>query len=200
VDFGVRITEPIADFFRSQVAEPVIPSEDAPLTIFTRRAGETATLTVSGAAEARAVLQRSLDTIRWQTLQTGRTDAIGVASFDVLATTTAFYRGVVEGTGTTSPVRGVVEAPAPPSVPGRTAFASPPTFSAAGFANAVYLGGSVQDLDAALAAAGATGAWAQTPDGEWVLYVAGAGSVNAAFLVAFPQGFTTASALTLVRQ
>ena len=90
-------------------------------------------------------------------------------------------------------------ATAPPSALGT--FAAPPVFPPTGarIAQAVFLGGTTQQLDAALQASNATGAWAQTSDGTFYLYVVGAPSfVNAPFLQQFPNGFTSARALTIV--
>ena len=54
-------------------------------------------------------------------------------------------------------------------------------------------------LDAALTAARATGAWAQSSEGTFVLYVVGAPSfVNERFMRTFPNGFASTTALTVV--
>jgi hypothetical protein len=82
---------------------------------------------------------------------------------------------------------------------GAGTFASTPVFSAGGLAQVVYNGGSVAQLDAAISGAGAQGAWAQTSNGQFVLYIVNGGFVNDAFKAAFPNGFSGVTALTLVK-
>ncbi|MFA7249375.1 MAG: hypothetical protein WC273_07030 [Dehalococcoidia bacterium] len=78
-----------------------------------------------------------------------------------------------------------------------SAFASRPVYSSQKLAQVVFNGGSVAGLDAGLRTVGATGAWAQNAQGDFILYVVGGGFVNDPFKVAFPGGFPTATAMTL---
>ena len=100
------------------------------------------------------------------------------------------------------------DAPATPTTPttpagttGPGTFAAAPVFSSGDskLAQAVFNGGSFAQLDTALTANNARGAWAQTPTGAFVLYIVGAPSfVNAPIVSAFPTGFPGVVALTLV--
>jgi hypothetical protein len=68
-------------------------------------------------------------------------------------------------------------------------------------AQAVYLGGTLLQLEGALVSVEASGAWAQAAGGTYQLYVVGAPpSVNAGFAAMFPGGFDTPTALTLVHE
>ena len=79
-------------------------------------------------------------------------------------------------------------------------FASPPTFGTSGQALAVFLGGSVADLEIAAKAAGATGVWAQDANGAFqVLVLGGPSFINDGFRGSFPGGFPANTALTLTR-
>ncbi len=112
-------------------------------------------------------------------------------------------------TATPSPVASAV-APTPISTPVPTAppaatsagtFVAQPAFPPTGtrLAQVVFRGGTVAQLDAALTTARSTGAWAQSSDGTFVLYVVGAPSfVNDRFMRTFPNGFATTTALTVV--
>ena len=63
----------------------------------------------------------------------------------------------------------------------------------------VFNGGTVAQLGTALASASATGVWAQDAKGNFVAWIGGApDSVNKPFMDAFPNGFTGATALTVV--
>jgi hypothetical protein len=98
---------------------------------------------------------------------------------------------IVSGSGTTTP---------PPSggTGGSGTFAAAPVFSASKLANVVFMGGTVAQLDAALVANNATGAWAQNAQGKFILYVVNGGFVNDEFKAAFPNGLPNPSALTVV--
>ncbi|MDO8678734.1 MAG: hypothetical protein Q7R30_09250, partial [Acidobacteriota bacterium] len=79
-------------------------------------------------------------------------------------------------------------------------FAAPPLFGASGQAAVVFLGGSVDQLDAAAAGAGATGVWVQDSGGAFqLLVVRGPSFLRDGFTARFPGGFTTATAATLLR-
>lgn len=81
-----------------------------------------------------------------------------------------------------------------------TGFATPPNFGAGGQAAVVFLGGSVDDLEAAARASGANGAWAQDAEGRFqLLVVGGPAFLRDDFAARFPAGFATATALTLTR-
>ena len=97
------------------------------------------------------------------------------------------------GTGTASP------SPAPAPTPaGR--FAAAPIFGPGGQALAVFDGGSVDQLEAAAHATGATGIWAQDPRGSYqLLIVHGPAFANAAFRATFSAGFPGVTGLFLFR-
>lgn len=79
------------------------------------------------------------------------------------------------------------------------AFASVPVFDMRGTALAVFLGGTVADLEAGAQQQGATGVWAQDATGGYqLLVVSGPTFLKAPFLAAFPQGVKS-TAVTLVR-
>ena len=79
-------------------------------------------------------------------------------------------------------------------------FAAPPVFGASGQAAVVFLGGSVDQLEAAAASAGATGVWVQDSGGAFQpLVVRGPSFLRDGFTARFPGGFTTATAATLIR-
>lgn len=101
---------------------------------------------------------------------------------------------------------GTVRAEAPPgpstNAPGVGAtsgtFVAPPAFSSGNLAASVFNGGTVAQLDSALAAVAAAGAWAQDASGEYRLYIVNGGFVNDGFRAAFPDGFANQIAITLV--
>ena len=89
--------------------------------------------------------------------------------------------------------------PTPTPTPSGT-FATRPAFGPSGQSLAVYLGGTVDQLEAAASAIGATGVWAQEASGAYrLLIVRGPAFANAPFRSAFPQGFATTTAFTLTR-
>jgi len=77
-------------------------------------------------------------------------------------------------------------------------FAQTPVFSSTGLAQVVFNGGTLAQLEAALTAAGAEGAWGQSSNGTFHLYIVGGGFVNDGFRQAFPNGFSGVTAMTLV--
>lgn len=79
-------------------------------------------------------------------------------------------------------------------------FAAPPVFPSTGarLAQVVFTGGTIAQLDTALTSVNASGAWAQSANGTFFLYIVGAPTfVNLPFQQAFPSGFTTTTALTV---
>jgi len=95
-----------------------------------------------------------------------------------------------------------LRAGAAPSIPAPATgtFAAAPRFGPSGQALVVFNGGSVDQLETAAQAGGATGVWAQDAGGTYqLLVVRGPVFVNAAFRAAFPAGLRAATALTLTR-
>ncbi|MGE3858332.1 MAG: YDG domain-containing protein [Dehalococcoidia bacterium] len=89
-----------------------------------------------------------------------------------------------------------------PVVPGASsgAFAAPPVFGASGQAFAVYRGGDVETLEAAVRGVGGTGVWVQDAGGAFRLLIAGGPAfLRDEFVAAFPGGLGPAVAVTLVR-
>lgn len=89
-----------------------------------------------------------------------------------------------------------------PIAPPAGSFVSPPVFSSGepALAFVVFTGGSVAQLEGALRSVGATGAWAQSASGAFVLYiVSGPEFVNTPAVAAVPGNFGRLTALTLVR-
>ena len=90
--------------------------------------------------------------------------------------------------------------PVSPAGAQTSGFASPPVFSKLGVAHVVFLGGSVADLEAAAAASGASGVWAQDRTGQYSrLVIGGPSFVNARFRLAFAQGFAGPTPVYLIR-
>lgn len=86
----------------------------------------------------------------------------------------------------------------PPGAGG--SFAATPVFGASRYALAVYLGGSVDQLEAAARAASASGAWVQDGDGtHQLLVVGGPAFLNATFRARLPVRFAQPTAVTLTR-
>jgi hypothetical protein len=89
-------------------------------------------------------------------------------------------------------------APTPPPLSGT--FVATPRFGPTGLALAVFGGGSVDQVEAAALAGGATGVWAQDGGGAYqLLIVHGPTFANAAFRTAFAEGFPGVTAMTLTR-
>ncbi len=79
-------------------------------------------------------------------------------------------------------------------------FAGAPNFGAGTQAAVVFLGGSVDQLEAAARASGANGVWAQDAGGRFQLLVVGGPTfLRDAFTAQFRGGFATSTALTLTR-
>lgn len=113
--------------------------------------------------------------------------------------------GVGRASGTTGTLTGVVArsaAPAPAATPsaGAGTFVAAPVFGSGTLAQVVFAGGTVAQLEAALIANGASGAWAQDASGRFLSYIVGVGFVNNDFYAAFPKGFASATALTVVKK
>lgn len=118
----------------------------------------------------------------------------GVAASGPVAAT------AIEMRNTATPPSSPTPTPATPGSSARGSFASPPTFGAGGLALVVFNGGSVDDLEVAAKQAGATGVWAQSAGGQYVLLILGAPAfVNDSFRKTFPSGFATAIAVTVTR-
>ena len=101
--------------------------------------------------------------------------------------------------GEPTPTSTPVPTPTPTPTPTGT-FAGTPVFSATGQALAVFHGGTVDQLESASMAIGATGIWAQESNGTYqLLIVRGPVFANAPFRSAFPTGFLGATGLTLRR-
>ena len=114
-------------------------------------------------------------------------EVVAVAANAQTATTTVSVR-----TSTSAVVAAAAGAPG--------SFIAAPVFSTTGLALAVYNGGSVAQLEATARAAGVSGAWAQDASGIYQLLILnGPTFVNDGFRARFPNGFSTAVALTLVR-
>ena len=79
-------------------------------------------------------------------------------------------------------------------------FAAVPVFGATGLASAVFMGGSVDQLETVTLAVGASGAWVQAADGSFSILIAGGPSfLKDAFKSKSPKGFLGPTAVTLVR-
>lgn len=79
-------------------------------------------------------------------------------------------------------------------------FASTPVFDARGTAFAVFGGGTIAQLEAVAEQVGASGVWVQDGAGTYqLLVVKGPSFLTAPFTTAFSGGFTSATAVTLVR-
>ncbi|MGE3856795.1 MAG: hypothetical protein AB7G21_07545 [Dehalococcoidia bacterium] len=79
-------------------------------------------------------------------------------------------------------------------------FSSPPVFTDSGISLAVFTGGSVDDLQSAASAAGASGVWAQDGRGALhLLVIGGPAFLGQPFRDAIPAGFAGSTAVMLVR-
>ena len=103
----------------------------------------------------------------------------------------------------TALVVGVLALPGAPGVAqaqASGAFAAPPNLGTGTQEAAVFLGGSVDQLEAAARGAGANGVWAQDSGGRFQLLVVGGPSfLREAFAAPFPAGFASSTAVTLTR-
>ena len=78
-------------------------------------------------------------------------------------------------------------------------FSNRPTFTADGLANVVFMGGTVDQLEAAALAAGSNGVWAQDGSGAFqVIVVGGPSFLKDGFRARFPSGLSV-SAVTVTR-
>lgn len=90
--------------------------------------------------------------------------------------------------------------PTPTPTPGDGTFASAPTFGTGTAGMAVFNGGTVEQLAAAVTAAGGTSVWVQDANGTWRVMVVGAAAfINAGFNASFPTGFAGATAVSVVK-
>ena len=79
-------------------------------------------------------------------------------------------------------------------------FSAPPKFGANGLAFAVFAGGTVEQLETAAGAAGASGVWAQDSTGaQQLLVVGGPAFLRDPFKAKIPNGFAGATAVALIR-
>ena len=79
-------------------------------------------------------------------------------------------------------------------------FAAVPVFGATGLASAVFMGGSVDQLETVTLAVGASGVWVQAADGSFSILIAGGPSfLKDAFKSKSPKDFLGPTAVTLVR-
>ncbi|MGE3856090.1 MAG: hypothetical protein AB7G21_03910 [Dehalococcoidia bacterium] len=93
---------------------------------------------------------------------------------------------------------GTLIAPAPSTAAG-PGFAASPVFGAGGMAQAVFAGGTVEELEAAALAVGANGVWVQASDGSFhLLVVGGPAFLKDAFRARFASGIGV-TAVTLSR-
>ena len=84
--------------------------------------------------------------------------------------------------------------------PGRGVFVSAILYGRLGTASTVFSDGTVEQLEAAARRVPARGVWAQDAKGTyWLLVVGGPAFVKDEFKAAFPDGFTSASAITLTQ-
>jgi len=80
------------------------------------------------------------------------------------------------------------------------AFVTPVMFSSSGQALSVFSGGTVEQLETAARAAGATGLWVQDVSGQFrLLVISGPAFLRDQFRAAFPLGLSANLAVTLVR-
>lgn len=119
---------------------------------------------------------------------TATATATSTATATATATPTATTTATATPTATSTPVSGT------------GTFASTPVFSSGGLSQVVFGGGTIAQLDSAIRAVPANGAWAQGSTGEFKLYIAGGATfVNEPFVTTFSTGFPGVVALTLVR-
>lgn len=91
-------------------------------------------------------------------------------------------------------------APKPAAATGAGTFSARPIFSPGGQAFVVFAGGTSAQLEAAGAAAEATGVWVQNGAGKFfLLVIRGPEFLRREFDAAFPTGFAGTTAMTLVR-
>lgn len=126
----------------------------------------------------------------------------GVATFTYVSPGTAqtVNATAVVGSVNASASFSVGAAVTPPPASGDGTFASPPSFGTGAIGSAVFNGGTVAQLAAAVTAAGSTSVWTQDANGTWRAYVVGAAAfVNAGFNTAFASGFAGATAVFVVK-
>ena len=120
------------------------------------------------------------------------------------ASATTTFAGLPDGAriGIVSAMRAAqpISSPAPESTPVAVGtFTTSPRFGDGHQALAVFNGGSVDQLEAAVSNAGASGAWVQDESGAYHLLLAnGPEALRADFKHTFPKGFATATAVTVV--
>lgn len=123
----------------------------------------------------------------------------GVATFTYVAPAT---QQSVNATAVSGSVSGSDTFQVTTSIPtpeGPGTFAEEPNFGTSGVADAVFQGGTLQQLIDAADDAGASVIWVRDNDGNWRSYrVGGAAFLNAGFNTAFADGFASSKAVFLV--
>lgn len=213
VEVGLRTNQKTIEFYRAAILSPSAAPADPPVRdAFTTTPGRSVTVrsTSSAAPDAPLVLQSSTDRVRWTTIATGATDHTGAGAFRIAPTHTQYYRFVARGVGPGPVSQGIVTGAASKTsfaaISGaavastaRDAFAPWPSFVDGNASMVVFRGGSLDDLDAAIADAGGGAAWLQRADGGWCLYVVGAPAfVSDGVTQAFPAGLPGTTAVTVV--
>ncbi|MGE3858044.1 MAG: hypothetical protein AB7G21_13890 [Dehalococcoidia bacterium] len=159
--------------------------------------------TLAGITSIEAVADASMVTLTYSAIPSREVDVVRIDGLFARPVTGDLPDGDATGRGTngTATVDGLEGAAAVTlSVEvGPGTFAGTPAFSVDNLAQAVFNGGTVPQLAAALAEVGATGAWAQDVNGRFVPYVVNGGFVNDPFLAAFPNGVPGPIAVTVVR-
>lgn len=108
-------------------------------------------------------------------------------------------RDAVAGTIRVNTAVNVTASTTPPAT-GDGTFAEAPNFGTSGVADAVFQGGSLQQLIDAADGASATVIWVRDNDGNWRSYrIGGAAFLNAGFNTAFADGFASSKAVFLVQ-
>ncbi len=128
----------------------------------------------------------SADGFHWQRVTTGSTIGWVVSIY-------------LQAGASTPPVQ-PTPTPTPIPTPSGT-FAAPPRFGPSGQSLVVFIGGTVDQLEAATSAVGASGAWIQESSGAYHLLIPGGPAfLKAPIVVRFPSGFGSATAVMLTKQ
>ena len=137
------------------------------------------------------------DGFHWHRVTTGTTSGWVVSVYIQPVTSTT---PTPTPAPTPTPIATPLPTPTPVPTPSGT-FAAPPRFGAAGQSLVVFVGGTVDQLEAATSAAGASGAWIQESSGAYHLLIPGGPAFLKVPIVArFPSGFAAATAVMLTKQ
>ncbi len=142
------------------------------------------------------------DGFHWQRVTTGSTIGwvVNVYIQAVTSTSPPTPTPTPVVTPTATPTATPTPVPTPVPTPSGT-FAAPPRFGASGQSLVVFVGGTVDQLEAATSASGANGAWIQESSGGYHLLIPGGPAFLKAPIVArFPSGFAGATAVMLTKQ